>query len=433
MALSLESISSLSSLNPYHFLVFSLYNRAVIPILSKGAVSMKTIVCGLLACFLLSPLSAADPKTPTHEQSSTISVASSDGKMRLQTLCLDAKGNVLALVAQPRGFTAPAKDVVSEIHVITPEGKTLATWKVKFHAHSVNVGPDGKVFVAGDGKVARFDSEGKQLAEIELPHIADLLKGDGEMKQRAEQQVKQQKETFQKIVEQTKERKAKLEAKKAEDRTDLEKKQIEQFERILQSYKQTEKYYESMTVESVLGQLTGRLRIINGIALSEKDLFIVCGETKGYGYAIWRMTHDFKDAKQVLSGVGGCCGQMDIQVHGSDILLAENTKHRFARYDREGKAMGGWGERGKESDGKCFGGCCNPMNLRVGADEIYTAESEGIVKKFNGKGEFVSLVGVAKLQGGCKNVALAVSKKGDKVFFCDQPGSRVIVLSQKGE
>ena len=52
-------------------------------------------------------------------------------------------------------------------------------------------------------------------------------------------------------------------------------------------------------------QTTGRLRIINGITISEKDIFIACGETKGYGYAIWRMDHDFKNAKQVLASIGG--------------------------------------------------------------------------------------------------------------------------------
>src|ERR1700741_4344880 len=137
---------------------------------------MRIAIRGLLACVLATPLLAADSKTATHEQSATIAVTGTDGKSRLQTLSLDPKGNILALVAPARGFAAPIKDATSEVHVISPDGKTLATWKVKFHAHSVNVGLDGTVFVAGDGKVAKFDTDGKQLAVIELPHIADLLK-----------------------------------------------------------------------------------------------------------------------------------------------------------------------------------------------------------------------------------------------------------------
>ena len=369
----------------------------------------------------------------SHEQVKVINVTSTDGKQRLQTLCADGEGRILGLVAPPRGYGAPLKDASGEIHIINVEGKTEKTFKVNFHAQSLNVGPGGAIFVAGDGKVAKFDRNGKQLAQIDLPHIAELLKDSGELRKRAEQQVKQQKDSFTSIVKQMQDRKAKLEEKKEADRTDAEKRQIQQYEQILKSYEQSQKYYDSLTADSVLGQLTGRLRVINGVALSEKDLFIVCGETKGYGYAIWRMDHDFRNAKQVLGQVGGCCGQMDIQVSGSDFLLAENTKHRFARYDRNGKFLSGSGERGRESDGKCFGGCCNPMNLRVNKSDVYTAESEGVIKRFNEKGEFVGLVGYAQLTGGCKNVAVAVSRDGKHVFFCDLPGSRVIVLAQKAK
>lgn len=34
-----------------------------------------------------------------------------------------------------------------------------------------------------------------------------------------------------------------------------------------------------------------------------------------------------------------------------------------------------------------------------------------------------------KLTGGCKNVAVAASPEGDQVYFCDLPGSRIIVLA----
>jgi len=182
---------------------------------------------------------------------------------------------------------------------------------------------------------------------------------------------------------------------------------------------------------SIIAQQTSRLRIINGIAVGAKDLYIVCGEAKGYGYAIWRMDHQFKNARQVKSGVRGCCGQMDVQVSGDGFVLAENCEHRFARYDRDGKLLAAGGARAVGGDDKGFGGCCNPMNVRVQGGDVYTAESEGIVKRFNAKGEFVALVGKAALQGGCKNVAVAVSKDAEHVFFCDQPGSRVIVLAKK--
>ncbi len=72
------------------------------------------------------------------------------------------------------------------------------------------------------------------------------------------------------------------------------------------------------------------------------------------------------------------------------------------------------------------------MNLCPTAKgDILTAESEGFVKKFSSRGKFLGLVGEAKLTGGCKNVAVAISPDNERVYFCDQPGSRVIILGLK--
>src|SRR5687768_1885378 len=73
---------------------------------------------------------------PTHEQVKEISVMGTDGRTRLQTLCLDGEGRILGLVAPPRSFGAPVKDGFGEVHVLTADGKTVSTCKVNFHAHS---------------------------------------------------------------------------------------------------------------------------------------------------------------------------------------------------------------------------------------------------------------------------------------------------------
>ena len=399
------------------------------------------ILCPAFAAEEPKPKSAApiaDPAkaSPTHEKLTDISLKGKDGTT-LQTLCADTQGRIVALVGQSRHFNAAAKNVVSEVHVLSSEGKPVHQWTVNFHAHSINVGPDGVVFVAGDGKVARFDKIGKELGQIELPHIAELIKNKDQMKADAEKQLAQQRDQFDKTLKSFTEQKEKLEKKKPEELTKQEKSQLDQFKQILKSYEQTADYYKKMTVDDVVGQTLSRLKVINGIAVSEKDIFLVCGESKGYGYAIWRMSHDFKEPKQVKSGVRGCCGQMDVQVSGSDFLLAENCDYKFGRYDRDGKSIGAWGKgmmaaSGKESAPDCFGGCCNPMNLRIDkAGDVYTAESEGIIKRFSAKGDFLGTVAKVSLTGGCKNVALAVSGDGEKVFFCDQPGSKVIILARK--
>ena len=36
-----------------------------------------------------------------------------------------------------------------------------------------------------------------------------------------------------------------------------------------------------------------------------------------------------------------------------------------------------------------------------------------------------------KLTGGCKNVAIAVSADGNKLYFCDQPGSKFHIFEKK--
>jgi len=372
-------------------------------------------------------------KVGSHEQVKAISIQGQKSGATLQTLTVDPQGRVLALVALPRQGRINGS-IQSEIHVLDGDGVKVAVWEIPFHAHSLNCGPDGTVYVAGDAKVAKLDSKGKQLGDVlELPHVADLLKDKKGLRERAEKQVKSQKDSFANSTKQFKDRLAKLEAKKEGDLTKSEKAQLNQYKEILESFKETEKFYQTLTPESVMEDLTSRLRIINGVGISDKDVFLACGEAEGYGYSIWRMDADLKNPKRILSNIGGCCGQMDIQCCGSDILVAENTKHQFAKYDRYGKEIGRFGKNGKETDPGCFGGCCNPMNVRFTGTEVYTAESEGIIKRFTPTGEFLGMLGAVKISGGCKNVAVAANKEGTRVYFCDQPGSKVLILAPKAE
>jgi hypothetical protein len=383
---------------------------------------------------------------PTHEKLTEVKLKGSGG-LALQTLCADRQGRIVAVIAASRHMT-PAKAATSEIHVLTSDGKPIKEWKVDFHAHSVNVGPDGTVFVAGDGKVARFSEDGKALGTVELPHIAQMVKDKDKLRADAEKQLTQQRESFEKAKKQFTEQKEKLEKKKPEELTKQEKSQLEQYKMILKSYEQSAEFYAKRTVDDVLADTMSRLKVITGIAVSDKDVFLVCGDPKGYGYTIWRMTHEFKEPKQVKDKVIGCCLQMDIQVVGSDFLLAENTNYKWARYDRDGQpakvmsddkgnptnaiGRGMMVQAGKEPPPDCFGGCCNPMNLRVcPTGDVFTAESEGVIKRYSAKGEFLSTVAKVPLTGGCKNVAVAVTPDAERVFFCDQPGSKVIILARK--
>ena len=384
------------------------------------------------------PANPAEKLETTHKVSAAIDVKGKSG-LRLQTLCLDSMGRVVGLVATPKPFGGPVKGAAAEVQVFDADGKPLHDFKVDFHGMAVNAGPDGSVFVAGDGKIAKFDKDGKQVGKTaELPFVAELLKDTDALKAKAEAQLKREKEQFAQSIGDAKkqftEQIKKLEEKKKEDRTKAEERQIDQFKKLVEQYDSMEKEQKSRTVEQVLADMTGRVRVTNGIAVSDKDVFVACGDMGGYGYAVWRLSHDLKDPKQVLSGIGGCCGQMDIQCHGPDVLVAENTKKQFARYDREGKKLGGYGKGGADTDPACFGGCCNPMNVRAsGTGDVYTAESEGIIKRFSPSGAFLETTGVVKLTGGCKNVAVGVNADASKLYFLDQPGSKFHILEKKAK
>jgi hypothetical protein len=275
--------------------------------------------------------------------------------------------------------------------------------------------------------------------EVEVPHIVELLKDNEALERQAREQIKSSVESYEAQVTNLKEQieqiekdgKAKGETPDAAKHPELRllKSQLQAYQNALQSM---QRQVEQPNIANTVRSLTGRLRIINGVAVTDKDIYLMCGETKGYGYALWRMDLKFAKSEKVLSRLSGCCGQMDVQAHGDLIAIAENTRHRVARYDRDGTLADSFGARARESSGLNFGGCCNPMNCRIMPNgELYTAESEGIIKKFNAKGEFVALVGAVWLTNGCKNVAVAASASGDRVYFCDQPGSQFVILEPK--
>jgi sugar lactone lactonase YvrE len=185
-------------------------------------------------------------------------------------------------------------------------------------------------------------------------------------------------------------------------------------------------------LEEYVDEIVDGASRVYSVASSEKEIFVATGELTGYGYALWRMGTEFDNPERVIKKLSGCCGQIDVQVKGDVLFVADNTQHAVTKYDRKGEKLGSFGKTGRVSNGLEFGSCCNPMNCRIDKQGfVYTAESEGIVKKFSEDGAFLELVGVAKLEGGCKNVAVAVSPDAKRVYFCDQPGSRIVILEQK--
>lgn len=279
------------------------------------------------------------------------------------------------------------------------------------------------------------------------------MKNSEKLKEEAEAALQEEKEQYEEQVAALKEQvepqqkmldelKKAYEAKPEEERTAAEKRKIRSMELALKNVETQNKavlqYYKQRSerkIDDVISEMTSRLKIVNALAASDQDVFIASGVTKGYGYAIWRTNHEFDTTEQIVTGLSGCCGQMDIGCCDNKVYVAENSRKRVLQYDRDGKKIGQWGEGTRNgASGAGFGGCCNPMNVCFGSNgEVLTSESEGYIKKFTKEGSFLGVVGQAKVSGGCKNVAIAMSPTGDKAYFFDLQGSRIVILDKKSE
>jgi hypothetical protein len=375
--------------------------------------------------------------TATHELLKSVEVKGANGSA-LQTLAVTRDGKVVALVAPSRhapiGVPGEKKSS-SEIRLFDADGKELQRWPLPFVGHSVGVGPGGEIYAAGDGQIARYSAEGQLLVQVEAPHLGEL-KNEDAVRVAAEEQMKMQKQS----VESMKNSKSaiegilkNLEQVKPEKMTALQKSQVEAYREYLKNFDAQMEAMANPKLEDAIASITSRVRIINAIAANDKEVFIACGELRGYGFAVWRLNAaDLSNPERIVTGLNGCCGQMDIQAGPDGVVVAENSRKRVARYDTSGKLVSSFGTSGRDSDGLSFGGCCNPMHCRVAANgDIFTSESEGIVKRFSDQGKFLGLVGFVKLSGGCKNVAVAVSPQADRVYLCDFPENRFVIFASK--
>ena len=398
----------------------------------------------------------ADVAGSTHKQIGDIKIRGERSGHQLQSFAVNADGHIFAVVgpSRPNGnVKLEGKNNSSEIRVFDGDGKDLRQWTVDFAVQSISIAPNGLIYVSGNGKIAKFDAEGKELAKADVPHVTKLLKDSDKLREEAEAQLEEEKEQYAEQLKQMTEQvdaqkkllaehKEKLEAKPEEERTAAAKRQIRTLEMTVKNLETNNKslmtFYKQRgerKIDDVINDLTSRLKITNALTVSDKDVFIASGVMKGYGYAIWRTSLDFEGAEQIVSGLSGCCGQMDIRCCEDGVFVAENSRKRVVQYDREGKQVRYWGEGDRNGGaGAKFGGCCNPMNLCFGSNgEVLTAESEGYIKRFTKEGSFLGVVGQAKVSGGCKNVTINLSPNGEKAYFFDLQGSRIVILNQKPE
>ena len=329
------------------------------------------------------------------------------------------------------GGKSNAKNTPSRVQWLDADGKVLQSADLDFKPKAVNSAPDGTIYVVGEGIIARFDAAGKKLAQATSPHIAEFNanreKFTDEVMERHEENVAATKEQVDQLAAALKE----LEGKPADQLSKQEKASLAQTKAIVGMYQKSYEATKALTREQVVEQALTKLKELHRVAVSDKDLFVVTNEATGYGYCVWRLTHDLKEPKKVVSKLSGCCGQMDVQIAGEGLAIAENSRHRVLLVDRDGKTIRSFGETSRTDVTKGFGGCCNPMNTCLdAAGGLLTSESNGLVKRYNLAGEFQAIMGVAKVTEGCKNSSIGISPKGDRLYYFDVEHGQILVLNK---
>ncbi len=378
----------------------------------------------------------------THKQDRIIRPLHDGRAIGLKTFCLDRDGNILACVAGAvtDPLSVAANPSVSSqdlkfLQVYSPEGELLKEVGLEFTATAVNQAPDGTIFVAGAGKVARISADGKILATTNAPNMEDSETVRKQAEAAAAKQSAQITAMFDRQLQSVDERISKLREKPEAEWTARDKARLATYEQQKKLFEEQakqlkESYSRTLNTDYMLEQKMG----ITALAVTSRDLFLCCHSLEGYGYEVWRLNHDFSEPKKVVSSLNGCCGQCDIQATEKNLILAENTKFKVALLDRDGQPQLSFGERDRKAP-QGFGSCCNPMNVRCCDNgDILTAESSiGTIKRFSSTGEFLGVVGKAKIGGGCKHVAVGFDPKLDRYYMMNVDKAHICVLLPKSQ
>ena len=393
--------------------------------------------------------------TPTHHQTGVIK-ANADGlpERSLKCFCLTPDNRILAGCAGGTG----------EIRVFNDEGEYLESWSAPFEPEAIFVRADGVIFLAGEGQLARLSASGKVEMQQSAPHAdsmgqnLDKIRAEvvAQNKQRAEMYAEQAGQYDQMLsrvdqqIEQVKQQIAALDEqadgaeKEAADsgetsdsrQSALRKRTLERqlamHEQMKKQYEQIKEQWNEMVARNKPKELTDdeidklvkesiKYKMqASSISASGDEVFLATHAAAGYGFEVWMMDADFSGGKQIISGLSGCCGQMDVKASGDGLFVAENGKHRVCRYDRDGALVCQWGH-GARQGLEGFGSCCNPMNVAFGpGGVVYTAEDNtGRIKRYSPDGELLGLVGATELVPGCKNCSIAVNSDGSRVYMLD--------------
>jgi len=373
----------------------------------------------------------------THYQAGLIEVSKGAGDPhKINAFCLDSQGQIIAACGEGPG----------EIRILDADGKLLTSWKVEIKPEAVNIAKNGTILVGGHGKLMRFSPAGKLMASADAPHAESIRKNKAKMREEVVQQLQNRSgrsslaarvRTYESIIKQLEDRQneGKLGAQEEQILASLPKTLEIMKKQLAEQGEEGEepKVNEAQVDAQVKSMMDYKMRI-SSISADSEHVFVATYAMEGYSFEVWQLDQDFKNGKVVVDNLRGCCGQMDVQVNDNGIFVAENARYRVACFDSKGELKTSWG-KGDRTGADGFTSCCNPMNVCFNKNgDVYTAESNtGRIKRFSADGELKDFIGDVKLVPGCKNVSIAVSPDGDRVYMLDITRNHIVLMKKKSE
>jgi sugar lactone lactonase YvrE len=379
------------------------------------------------------------PAPGTHEQTAVIQPSTDQGPdgVAIQTFALGIEGRLYLGCGEEPG----------EIRVLDADGKYLASWEVPIRPDAIHVTNAGTVYVAGSGRLVRLSADGQVEKNVEAPHLAAIELNSDKIRQDLIDSNRRAAEQYDRLVDNMQQQVDRIQktiddAKAAEEEVPAAlQARLSSYQARVEAYKQLKDRManQELSDEAIQQRVTAMKRSkerVASISATEDSVLITCGAQSGAGYEVWRMDREFADGRVIITGLRGCCGQMDAQANGDRVYVAENTRHRVGCFDLEGAEVCAWGKSDRNGDAPDgFGSCCNPMNVTFGDDgTVYTAESNtGRIKRFDQDGKYLATIGQVDLVPGCKNVSIAVNQDGSRVYMLDITRKHIVMMQAKEE
>ena len=370
------------------------------------------------------------------QQTDTITVAAKNGG--ILGFITDGQGGLIALSGVSTRYGAsrgPRRGETIPNRLVWMDGSGNERQAVELEEAplGLNRAADGTVYVVVGTKVFWYAANGGLLGQSEAPHFSlpeeDYEAFTEEAVERRDLSVGHQEARLQQLEQTLKA----IEEKPEEDRAPHETYQLDNLARQIKYQKQSIERRQAMTPDQLFAEAVSNAKQLYRVAVSKDHVFLVGRETFGYGYAVWRCDRACQNPVKIVTGLSGCCGQMDLQVLGDHLVVAENSRHRVVLTDFEGETVCRFGSRERSGVGAGFSGCCNPMNTCSTPDGgLLTSESNGCIKRFKADGTFEKVIGTAGVQAGCKNSSVGMAVDGSRIYYLDIDKGQIIVLEKPG-